>query len=199
MSESTGMLNRLARRVLLMIGRGVVTFTDDSGPVQLVQIQVNALETIDGVMRPVQFGFSSVMPNGTDIAFTSIAGDRSNSIATASNHQPSRPRGLQPGESMIYTQDGKQIYLTASGGILVKANGQPVEVDGATTVTIIAATEVLMDTPMLKVTGDILDNCNTNTRTMEGMRTVANGHTHKVVNVQTGGSTIETDPPDQDE
>ncbi|MCY0854348.1 hypothetical protein [Cupriavidus sp. D39] len=79
---------------------------------------------------------------------------------------------------MIYSQDGKQVYLTASGGIFVKANGQPVEVDGATTVTINAATKVRMVTPLLECTGDIIDNADTNTHTIAQMRVLYDEHTH---------------------
>ncbi len=193
------MLNRLARRVLLLFGRGRVATANDGGPVQLVQVQINELETIDNLSRLAEFGFTSMLPRDSDVAIAFIGGDRSNGVIVASNHQPSRPTGLLPGETMLYSQDGKYVYMTASGGISVFANGQPVNVTGATTVTITASEEIVADTPLLKCTGDILDNCNTNTRTVAEMRTVANGHTHKVVNVQGGGSTIETNPPDQDE
>lgn len=193
-------VDRLARRVLLLVGRGRVSApVNDGGSVQMLQAQINPLETIDNLRRIAEFGFTSVPPEGSDVAIVFVGGDRSSGLVIGTNHQGSRPTGLNPGETMIFTQDGKQIYLTAGGGIVVKANGQPVQVEGATTVTITAATEVLMDTPILKCTGDILDNCNSNTRTIAGMRGVANGHTHKVPNVQGGSSMIETDPPDQEE
>jgi phage baseplate assembly protein V len=192
--------DRLARRVLLLVGRGRVSApVNDAGPVQLLQAQINELETIDNLRRIAEFGFTSVPPQGSDVAIVFVGGDRGGGLVIGTNHQASRPKGLNPGETMIFTQDGKQIYLTAAGGVIVKANGQPVQIENATTVTIVAATEIVADTPLLKCTGDILDNCNTNTRTVAGMRTVANGHTHKVPNVQGGGSTIETDPPDQSE
>lgn len=189
------MLNRLARRILLLLGRGRVMTTNDSGPVQLVQVQINDLETIDGLRRLAEFGFTSMLPRDTDVAIAFLGGDRSNGVVVASNHQPSRPRDLKAGETMIYTQDGKQIYLTASGGILVKANGQPVEIDGATTVTINASTKIRAVTPRLECTGDIIDNCDTQTSTLAELREAHDGHDHQVVNVQTGGSTITTSPP----
>jgi phage gp45-like len=124
-----------------------------------------------------------------------IGGDRSNGVIVATNHQETRPRGLQTGETMIYTQDGKQIYLTASGGIKVAANGQPVEVDNATVVTITATTKIRAVTPRFECTGDIVDNCDTQTSTLAELREAYDAHDHQVVNVQTGGSTITTEGP----
>jgi phage baseplate assembly protein V len=172
-------VDRLARRVLLVIGRGRVSApVDDSGVVQQLQAQINGLETIDGLRRLAEFGFTSVPPQGADVAILFVAGDRSNGIVVATGHQSSRPTGLQPGETMIYTQDGKQIYLTASNGVKIAANGQAVEVDNATTVTINAATKIRAVTPRLECTGDIVDNCDKNSESMSSMRATYNGHDH---------------------
>lgn len=192
-------LEEVFRRIQMMFSRGRVTYVDDSGPVQKMQVRLSGLETSDNRLRIQEFGFTSNPPIGTDVLGLHISGDRSAGTVFASNHQPSRPKGLQAGETMLYSQDGKYVYITASGGISVFANGQPVNVTGATTVTINASTEVLVNTPILKCTGDILDNCNTNTDTVAGMRTVANGHTHPILLVQTGSSNINTQPPTQHE
>lgn len=201
-------LERLSRRVLLMIGRGTVTLTNDDGPVQLVQIQVNELETIDAVPRVAEFGFSSVVPHGTDISFKSIAGDRRNSVAVATNDQKSRPRGLNPGESMLYSEDGKQIYLTATGGIVVDAKGQPVVIIDASDVTVnctgkfkvVAPGGVEFDTPNVTSTGDITDNTATgNVQSMKASRATFDEHDHDIKEVQGGSSTLTSERPNQQE
>jgi phage baseplate assembly protein V len=197
MSGSNGMMTRLARRVLLLLGRGRVMTANDAGPAQLVQVQINELETIDNIHRLAEFGFTSMLPRDSDVAIAFIGGDRSNGVIVASNHQPSRPTGLQAGETMIYTLDGKQIYLTASGGIIVKANGQPVEIDGATTVTINAATKIRAVTPRFECTGDIVDNCDSTGRSMAADRVIYDSHTHPVPNVQLGGPGTTTQQPNQ--
>lgn len=196
---SAAIVEGVFRRIQMLFGRGRVTFVDDTGTVQKMQVQMNGLETPDNRYRLAEFGFTSNPPIGSDVVALHMAGDRSSGAVVATNHQPSRPTGLLAGESMLYSQDGKYVYMTASGGISVFADGQTVNVTGATTVTINAATEVVMNTPLLKVSGDILDNYGTNTDTVAGMRTVANGHTHPIVNIQTGGSTINTQPPTQHE
>jgi len=158
-------IDRLARRVLLLAGRGRVSApVNDAGVVQMMQVQINPLETIDNLRRIAEFGFTSVPPEGSDVAIVFVGGDRSSGLVIGTNHQGSRPTGLNPGETMIFTQDGKQIYLTASGGIL-------------------------------KCTGDIIDNCNTTGRSMAADRQKYDAHGHPVVNVQPGSSTIVSGTP----
>ncbi|ARK86037.1 phage baseplate assembly protein V [Burkholderia pseudomallei] len=199
MSDQHGILERVARRVLLSLARALVTTVNDSGGVQMMQVKLNALETRDNTPRPVEFGLTSNPPVGSDAFVVFLGGDRSNGVVLGTVHQPSRPTGLQPGETMIYTQDGKQIYLTASGGIKVKANNQPVEVDNATIVTINASTKIRAVTPRFECTGDIVDNCDTTGRSMASERVIFNGHNHDVHNVQGGGSTITSNSPNQTE
>lgn len=199
MSDHQGILERTARRVLLSLARALVTTVNDAGGVQMMQVKLNALETRDNTPRISEFGHASNPPVGSDAIVCFLGGDRSNGVVLGTVHQLSRPKGLAPGETMLYSQDGKSVYLTAGGGIVVDAKGQAVTVNNATTVTINAATKVRMVTPMLECTGDIIDNAGTNAHTMAQMRAIYNGHTHPIVNVQTGGSTINTNAPSQTE
>lgn len=194
-----GIIERVARRVLLSLARALVTTVNDSGGVQMMQVKLNALETRDNTPRVAEFGMTSNPPVNSDAFVVFLGGDRSNGVVLGTVHQPSRPKNLASGETMIYSQDGKQIYLTASGGIVVDAKNQAVTVNNATTVTINAATKVRMVTPLLEVTGDIIDNAGSNAHNMAQMRSIYNTHTHPIANVQTGGSTINTNAPSQTE
>lgn len=194
-----GLMSRVARRIGAMIGRARITTTNDIGNVQFVQVQVNDLETIDNLPRVAEFGITSVAPNGSDVVMVNLGGGRNNAVVIATGHQASRPKGLKPGETMLYSQDGKSVYLTASGGIVIDAKGQDVAVNNGGTVTIHAQTKVVIDTPVLECTGDIVDNTATNSHSMAQMRAIFNSHTHPVANVQTGGSTINTNAPNQTE
>lgn len=197
MNDQHGILERVARRVLLSLARALVTTVNDTGGVQMMQVKLNPLETRDNTPRVAEFGLTSNPPVGSDAFVVFLGGDRSNGVVLGTVHQASRPKNLATGETMIYSQDGKQIYLTASGGIIVKANGQPVEVDNATVVTINAATKVRMVTPKLECTGDIVDNCDTTGRSMAADRLIYDSHTHPVRNVQGGASTVTSDAPNQ--
>jgi phage baseplate assembly protein V len=182
-------IQRLYQRLLHVIGRGRITTGDDTGPAQLHQVKLGLQEVKDNIPRIAEFGLTSMPPVGSDAVLLFIGGDRTNGAIIATGHQQSRPRGLLPGETMIYSEDGKQIYLTASG-IVVEANDQPVTVNNASTVTINAATKVRMVTPLLEVTGDIIDNVGSNPNTIAQMRAIYNGHTHPVSGVATGNSTV---------
>ncbi len=50
--------------------------------------------------------------------------------------------------------------------------------------TVNATTEVLLNTPLLKVTGDIIDNCEGNQSTLKALRDSYNDHAHDVKDVQ---------------
>lgn len=48
----------------------------------------------------------------------------------------------------------------------------------------------LANTPILRCTGDIVDNCETNTRTLKELRDAHNDHDHVVKNAQSGNDNI---------
>lgn len=180
-----------------LFGRGRVTYVDDSGPVQKMQVRMNGLITSDNRLRLAEFGFTSNPPIGADVLALHIAGDNGSGAVFATNHQQSRPKGLLAGESMLYSQDGKYVYMTASGGIVVEAKGQAVTVNDATIVTINASSKVRMVTPRFECTGDIVDNCDTSGRSMAADRVIYDSHEHDIHNVQPGSSTITSNQPNQ--
>lgn len=49
---------------------------------------------------------------------------------------------------------------------------------------------ILANTPILRCTGDIVDNCETNTRTLKELRDAHNDHDHVVKNAQSGNDNI---------
>lgn len=208
-------LERLFRRVQMLFGRGRVTGVNDSGTIQVMQVKMNARETGDNRYRVAEFGFTSVPPDGSDALVMSVAGDRGVGAVVGTNHQASRPTGLQSGESMLYSEDGKQIYMTADGGIVVNAKGQNVVVNNAANVTwncsgdftlqlggkfkVVAPGGSSFETPTLSATGDIQDNSVSNAETMKTMRATYDVHEHEVPSIQTGLSTATTNPPIQQE
>lgn len=212
-----GSLSRIARFLSVVVGRGRVTTTNDSGNVQMVQGLINGLETVDNLPRLAEFGFTSVLPTdgAPDFVMVNLGSGRNNAAVIATGHQQSRPKNLKPGETMLYSQDGKSVYMTASGGIVVDAKGQDVVVNNAKDVTwncsgdftqnvggkykVVAAGGVEFDTPTVDSTGDMQDNIGTNSHTMAEMRSIFNSHNHDVPNVQLGGPGTVSDGPNQTE
>jgi phage gp45-like len=139
------------------------------------------------------FGFSSGLPVGSDVVVAFRRGSlvRRHYCIKSPVHRQS---GLNPGETIIYSQWGQLVKLTETG-ITIDAAGQPVDVVNSTVVTITASEEVIAKTPVLKCTGDIIDNCESNTATLKQLREAYNVHDHPVKNVQGGNSTINSDKP----
>lgn len=181
-------LSTFYRRIRMMLGIGCVTSMSDSGVVQQLQYRT-PLEVRGNTARLAEFGFSSAPPPGSDVVIASLGGDRSNAVIIATNHKASRHTGLLSGESVIYNQWGQFIKLTETG-IVIEANNQSVTVNNATTVTINAAKGVEMNTPTLKVSGDIIDNAGTNNTTLKNLRDTYNGHDHLVQGVASGSASV---------
>ncbi len=84
----------------------------------------------------------------------------------ASHHPAYRHMGLNAGETVIYAQWGQFIKLTESG-VVIEANNQPVTVNNATEVTVNATVKVRLNTPLLEVSGNIIDNADSNSATLK--------------------------------
>lgn len=180
-------LKQVASRIAGMLGIGRITSMKDDGEVQKVQYQT-PLE-VASAPRMTDFGFSSGLPIGTDVVLAFLGGDRSSPVVIASNHQAYRRTGLKPGESLLYNQWGLEIHMTEDG-IFVDAKGQDVEINNARKAVIHASESLTADTPILYCTGDIVDNCLTNTRTLKELREAHNDHDHMIESVQKGTSTV---------
>jgi phage baseplate assembly protein V len=182
MSDHNGTnIRQIWNRVLSMIGRGRTTAgPNDAGSVQMLQLTLGPLETRDGTPRVAEFGFTSAPPVGSDAVLVFLGGNRKTGIVIATGHQQTRPTGLNAGESQIYDAFGKSIYLTEDNGIVINANGAPVTVNDATTVTINAISEIVMNTPTLQVNGDIVatGNVSDGKRSMAADRAIYNEHGH---------------------
>lgn len=180
------------------LGRGRISRVDDSGPVQLVQMQLSQGETRDNTPRLVEYGFQSNPPEGSDAIAVFLAGDRTNGVVIACGNQSFRVRNLASGEVCVSDNRGQSVYLSA-GGIVVNGGGHPV--------TITNTPEITADSPLMHCTGDIqcdgairaagdiTDNCNSTGASMAHGRQVYDVHTHDVTKVQGGDSTIKSNPP----
>lgn len=142
------------------------------------------------VSQMLRLGFRHKLIDGDALAVLQYRTDRlgrgrGRYAIIASNHQAYRHSGLNSGEVAVYNQWGLNIVLTENG-ILVNANGKDVEVNNATNITINASESILANTPLFQCTGDIVDNCNTNSSTLKALREAYNDHDHDVDKVQGG-------------
>ncbi len=122
-------IERLYRCMQLAFGRGRVTFVDDSGPVQKVQVRFGQMEIIDGMPAPHDFGFTCNPPIDSDVFASFLGGNRSNGMIVVIGSQAYRMRNLKSGEVAIYDALGQSVHLTQSG-IVVNSAGLPITING---------------------------------------------------------------------
>lgn len=184
----------IANRIASMLGVGRVTAMQDGGGTQSVQYQT-PLE-VASAHRLAEFGFSSGLPVGTDVVLAFLGGDRSNPVVIATNHQGYRHSDLSPGETVMYNQWGLYIQLTEDG-ISIDAKGHDVTVNNAKNLTATATEQVKLITPKLLVTGDVIDNCETNNKTLKQLRDAYNDHDHEVKGVEHGNDNVTSEKPEE--
>jgi len=111
----------LRRRVLLMVGRAVLTVVDDSTKLQTVQVQALAGEVLDGCERFQSYGFTSHPRPGSDAVVLSVGGVREHPLILSVEDRERRLTDLAEGEVAVYgPMDNQYIKLKADGSIEIK-------------------------------------------------------------------------------
>jgi phage baseplate assembly protein V len=161
--------SKVSTRTLNMIARGVLEATDDSAGVQVLSLSILDGERKDNVERVQNYGFTSHPSGEAEAIVIFPGGDRSAGVVVALDERATRMTGLSPGEVAIYTNEGDSIVLGVTNEITVTTRRM-----------IITASEaVRMETPLLEVTGDIVDHADDGRRaSMLQMRDVYNMHSH---------------------
>ena len=171
------LLAPIRRSVRLLVGRGTVSSSDDSGGVQVLKLSGLDDEVLAAVTRVQQFGLSSRPPKGSTAVFVCVGGSRGYPVAIAVDAPGVRQVNLNEGESALQNAFGDYVWIKADGTMYVKASG---------TVTV--------DAPLVHALHDM---------TVDG-NLVVNGTSHLVGNVQvdanlnvagntTGTGTLHTD------
>ena len=93
----------LRRRVMLMVGRGVVLLVDDRLGRQRVQIEALSGEILDDVERCQEYGFTSCPPPGSDAIVLALGGMRQHPVAVSVESPEHRAARGEMGEVVLYT------------------------------------------------------------------------------------------------
>ncbi len=132
------LLDRVAGRVRLMVGRCILEAINPSTKVQSVQIQVRAGEVREKVEHFQAYGYSSVPHPGAEGICVAVGGSSDHQVVVCIDDRRFRLTNLVEGEVALYTDEGDT---------LIFKRGNKIEVTAATSVTLI--------TPLTTITGDL--------------------------------------------
>lgn len=133
--------------------RGVTSLLNTAGQVGIAQIKGVAGEVLNNVPVFQQFGFTSALPDNSDVIVLPLLGRSGLSVIIASENGKFRLKGLVKGETAIYDAQGKYVLLKKDGGIIVEAKNQAVTVNNATIVTINASEKIKLVAPTVSING----------------------------------------------
>jgi phage baseplate assembly protein V len=150
----------LRRKILLMVGRGEINSTDDSGSIQTLNASFLAGEDKDGVEKIGHYGLAYHAPKGSDAIMVSIAGARENGIVIATEHREYRFKDLGEGEVALYSDNGDYIHLKQGNVIDVKTKTLNIDAETAVNITspaitMTASSKVTMTTPEVDASAKI--------------------------------------------
>lgn len=171
---SDALLQRLANRVRLTVGRCVLAAVNDDLKLQGVQVELLSGEVRDGCERMQDYGFTSHPHPGAEGVALAVGGSRDHVLVLAVGDRRYRLKGLEQGEVAMYSDEGDSVVLK---------RGRVIEVT--------AGTKVVLTTPLVEVAQDMTVGGNVTV----GGDVVASGislvhHTHLEHGVD-----VQTDPP----
>lgn len=162
------MMSPLHRAVTNMAARATVVLVNSAAKIQRVQMRILNSE-VKELEHFEAYGLTSNPLKGAEGITLFFGGDRSHGVAILIGDRRYRLLNLAPGEVALHDDLGQKVHLTRAG-IVIDGAGLPI--------TFTNTPKARFETPLLEVTGEIKDLCDTAGRTMSGMRDIYNGHTH---------------------
>jgi phage baseplate assembly protein V len=160
-----GILAPIKTRIVNAIARAVVQRVNDAAKLQSVQIGVEVGEDIDDAERFQEYGFSSIPLEGAEAVVVFPNGDRAHALIVGVDDRRHRPTGGEPGEVVMYSDEGDEVALRRGNKIVASTSGEVLLGSDAATAFVALANLVKSE--------------------LDTIRSQYNGHTH----VETGGTT----------
>lgn len=118
--EINKLLNPLRRKLLLILGKAIVTAVNDDGELQQLQTTILKSEIKDRIDRYQNYGFTSNPLPGAQAVAVFNGGNRQSGIVLAVDDARYRVKNLKPGEVAIYTDEGDSITLHRNRHIKIR-------------------------------------------------------------------------------
>ena len=119
------------QKLRLMVARGVVKLGKDAG-LQLIQADLLADETRDGVERIQNYGHRGPPPQGSTVAAVAVEGSRDHLVVVACEH-PDHVPPLNSGESAMYAMFGQLFKMDDQGNVTLICKNFKIEASGDVT------------------------------------------------------------------
>lgn len=136
----------LSNRIRMMLARAVIKAVNDDTNVQQLMVSLLAGELRDGVERFPNYGFDSCPHPDMEAFVGFIGGDRGNPVVLGIADRKFRIKGKQPGEVVIYTDEGDTIFLKRGHNIEINTENLTMN---AKNIILNASTEVQINTETL--------------------------------------------------
>lgn len=121
------------QKLRLMVARGVVKLVNDAG-LQLIQADLLADETRDGVERIQNYGHRGHPPQGSTVAAVAVEGSRDHLVVVACEHPDHVPK-LNSGESAMYAMFGQLFKMDDQGNVTLICKDFTIQASGDVTTT----------------------------------------------------------------
>ena len=112
----------LKRRILLMVGRAVLTAVKDDGGIQLIDAELMQGEFRTDIERFQDYGFTGVPPVDSEGVIVFLGGDRAHGLVLRMDSRANRLKGLKSGETAHYSQFGGYAKFTEDHEYHVRSN-----------------------------------------------------------------------------
>lgn len=111
MKDLAKWLQPINRKLRQLVSRAVIKLVNDGLKLQELQIVGLSGETLDGVERFQEYGFTSNPKAGAEAITLSVGGNRSHTVIVAVDDRRYRLKGLESGEVALYDDLGQKIVL----------------------------------------------------------------------------------------
>ncbi|PAL25469.1 phage baseplate assembly protein V [Sphingopyxis sp. GW247-27LB] len=145
-------LDPLHGRINMMIGRAVVSGSDDEAKAQALQVELLSDEVQDGVERFQGYGFTSRPHPGAEALVVCVGGTRSHGVVVQVEDRRYRLKGMEEGEVAIFDDLGQVVHLKRDG-ILIESTLK-VTIDAPDVIVTADSVEVTADTVTVE-SGDL--------------------------------------------
>ena len=142
--------------VRALLRRVSVVDVDDTGSQQRLTLNGLAGEQFKNVVRSQHYGFSSVPPAGGEGVILAQGGRADRAHVLGLEHGDFRPVKRNPGESVLYDNQGQEIYVSKNG-VVIKGgkNNLPLTITVGNTTMTIAKDQVTITSAKIILDGEV--------------------------------------------